>query len=80
MSKISTFINYALAAMWKEGQKMSFLLRKLETKKDIDIAIKTTIDKVLVLRFGRESDAVCLQLDDVVQNLPINIPANPMYN
>ena len=59
---------------------MSFLLRKLETKKDIDIAIKTTIDKVLVLRFGRESDAVCLQLDDVVQNLPINIPASPMYN
>ena len=45
---------------------MSFLLNKLATKKDIDIAIKTTVDKVLVLRFGRESDAVCLQLDDVV--------------
>ena len=50
---------------------MSFLLRKLETKKDIDLAIKTTIDKVLVLRFGRESDAVCLQIDDVVKNLTI---------
>jgi len=45
---------------------MSFLLNKLATKKDVDIAIKTTVDKVLVLRFGRESDAVCLQLDDVV--------------
>ena len=53
---------------------MSFLLRKLETKKDIDLAIKTTIDKVLVLRFGRESDAVCLQIDDVVKNLTINNP------
>ena len=52
---------------------MSFLLRKLETKKDIDIAIKTTINKVLVLRFGRESDAVCLQLDDVVQSFRLHL-------
>eukprot|EP00795_Rhopilema_esculentum_P010412 gene10412-19113_t len=45
---------------------MSFLLNSLKAKKDIDIAIKTTVDKVLVLRFGRENDAVCLQLDDVL--------------
>eukprot|EP00112_Aurelia_sp_Birch-Aquarium-sp1_P003509 Seg1393.5 transcript_id=Seg1393.5/GoldUCD/mRNA.D3Y31 product="Thioredoxin-like protein 4B" protein_id=Seg1393.5/GoldUCD/D3Y31 len=45
---------------------MSFLLQKLESKKDIDVAIRTTEDKVLVLRFGRETDAVCLQLDDVL--------------
>ena len=29
-------------------------------------AIRDTLDKVLVLRFGRASDAACLQLDDVV--------------
>ena len=48
---------------------MSYLLNKLQTKKDVDVAIKTTVDKVLVLRFGRETDAVCLQLDDMVHNL-----------
>ena len=39
---------------------------RLETKKDIDGAIKSTEDKVLVLRFGRESDIVCMQLDEIV--------------
>ena len=38
----------------------------METKKDIDGAIKGTEDKVLVLRFGRESDIVCMQLDEIV--------------
>ena len=50
-----------------EDDEMSFLLQKLESKKDVDVAIRTTEDKVLVLRFGRETDAVCLQLDDVVR-------------
>ena len=42
------------------------LLASLETKKDIDRAIKGCEDKVLVLRFGRETDAVCMQLDEIV--------------
>ena len=45
---------------------MSYILPRLDAKKDVDKAIKSCEDKVLVLRFGRESDAVCLQLDDIV--------------
>ncbi|XP_053563538.1 thioredoxin-like protein 4B isoform X1 [Bombina bombina] len=45
---------------------MSFFLPKLSNKKDVDQAIKLTAEKVLVLRFGRDDDAVCLQLDDIL--------------
>ena len=45
---------------------MSYVLPRLETKKAIDGAIKGTEDKVLVLRFGRETDVVCMQLDEIV--------------
>ena len=44
-----------------------YLLTTLLTKKkEIDYIIRDTIDKVLVLRFGRASDPVCLHLDDIV--------------
>lgn len=45
---------------------MEHLLPTLRKKEEIDSAIRDTIDKVVVLRFGRSSDAVCLQLDDIV--------------
>ncbi|CAN0897857.1 Thioredoxin-like protein 4B [Linum grandiflorum] len=45
---------------------MSYLLPNLTKKKEIDSIIRDTIDKVLVLRFGRASDATCLQLDDIL--------------
>lgn len=45
---------------------MSFLLPKLSSKKEVDQVIKSTAEKVLVLRFGRDEDAVCLQLDDIL--------------
>ncbi|CAI8008737.1 Thioredoxin-like protein 4B [Geodia barretti] len=45
---------------------MAYVLPRLLTKKDVDSAIKSTVDKVLVLRFGRETDAVCLQLDEIL--------------
>ncbi|XP_055001650.1 thioredoxin-like protein 4B isoform X3 [Sorex araneus] len=45
---------------------MSFLLPKLTSKKEVDQAIKCTAEKVLVLRFGRDEDPVCLQLDDIL--------------
>ena len=45
---------------------MAYVLPRLEAKKDVDTAIKSTVDKVLVLRFGRETDAVCMQLDEIV--------------
>ena len=50
---------------------MAYLLNKLKDKKSIDDAIRGTEDLVLVLRFGREHDGVCMQLDDIVRNLPI---------
>lgn len=45
---------------------MSFFLPKLSCKKDLDEAIKKVAEKVLVLRFGRDEDSVCLQLDEIV--------------
>ncbi|KAK3212143.1 hypothetical protein Dsin_016849 [Dipteronia sinensis] len=45
---------------------MSYLLETLTKKKEIDTIIRDTIDKVLVLRFGRSSDSLCLQLDDTL--------------
>ncbi|XP_020589854.1 thioredoxin-like protein 4B [Phalaenopsis equestris] len=45
---------------------MSFLLRTLTTKREVDTVIRDTLDKVLVLRFGRASEPVCLQLDDIL--------------
>lgn len=47
--------------------EMSYVLNKLNTKKDVDNAIKSCEDKVLVLRFGRDADTVCQQLDDIVR-------------
>ncbi|KAJ9176549.1 hypothetical protein P3X46_011852 [Hevea brasiliensis] len=45
---------------------MSYVLTTLTKKKEIDSIIRDTIDKVLVLRFGRASDAGCLHLDDLL--------------
>ncbi|XP_071960707.1 thioredoxin-like protein 4B [Antedon mediterranea] len=44
----------------------ALLLKKLTTKAEIDNAIKTTEDLVLVMRFGRDEDATCLQLDNIL--------------
>ncbi|KAJ4766622.1 Thioredoxin-like protein 4B [Rhynchospora pubera] len=44
----------------------SVLLPTLTTKREIDTIIRDTLDKVVVLRFGRASDASCLQLDDIL--------------
>ncbi|KAF3966746.1 hypothetical protein CMV_009187 [Castanea mollissima] len=50
-----------------EVEKMSsYLLTVLTKKLEVDAIIRDTIDKVLVLRFGRASDPVCLQLDDIL--------------
>ncbi|XP_017557379.1 thioredoxin-like protein 4B [Pygocentrus nattereri] len=45
---------------------MSFFLPKLSCKKEVDDAIKTVAEKVVVLRFGRDEDPVCLQLDEIL--------------
>ncbi|XP_057798219.1 uncharacterized protein LOC131014303 [Salvia miltiorrhiza] len=45
---------------------MEYLLPTLRKKQEVDSLIRDTLDKVLVLRFGLSSDAICLQLDDVL--------------
>ncbi|XP_054819566.1 uncharacterized protein LOC129318690 [Prosopis cineraria] len=45
---------------------MSFLLTTLKKKHDVDTVIRDTLEKVLVLRFGRSSDPACLVLDDIL--------------
>eukprot|EP00249_Psilotum_nudum_P021130 c27983_g1_i2 orf=252-707(+) len=45
---------------------MNYLLPNLMQKQDVDKLICDTLDKVLVLRFGRASDAVCMQLDEIL--------------
>ena len=44
------------------------MLTTLTKKREVDSIIRDTIDKILVLRFGRSSDPVCLQLDDIVRS------------
>ena len=39
-------------------------------RQEVDAIIRDTIDKVLILRFDRASDPICLQLDDVVCHSP----------
>ncbi|XP_025887077.1 thioredoxin-like superfamily protein isoform X2 [Solanum lycopersicum] len=45
---------------------MDYILRTLTKKEEVDSIIRDTIDKVLVLRLGRSSDPLCLQLDDIL--------------
>lgn len=45
---------------------MSYVLNKLSSKNEIDNAIRHTEDKVLVLRFGRENEADCMVMDDIL--------------
>lgn len=54
--------------------EMSYLLETLTKKEEIDNLIRNTIDKVLVLRIGRASDIVCMQLDEIVSShfLPLH--------
>ncbi|ONK72426.1 uncharacterized protein A4U43_C04F19310 [Asparagus officinalis] len=45
---------------------MSYALPNLSSKREVDSIIRDTLDRVLVLRFGRCSDPICLQLDDIL--------------
>lgn len=56
----------------------SALLPTLRLKSEVDTAIRDTLDKVLVLRFGRATDAACLHLDDIVSALS-SIPPQPLH-
>ncbi|XP_018820317.2 thioredoxin-like protein 4B isoform X2 [Juglans regia] len=44
---------------------MSYVLRTLRKKREVDTIIRDTIDKVLVLRFGRSSDPLCKSAREV---------------
>ncbi|KAI8804589.1 mitosis protein DIM1-domain-containing protein [Cladochytrium replicatum] len=43
------------------------LLERLGSKVDVDLAIRNTRDKVLVLRFGRSDDVGCMEQDRVLE-------------
>ncbi|KAK8821221.1 hypothetical protein WA538_005850, partial [Blastocystis sp. DL] len=45
---------------------MDALLKHLSTKSEIDDVIRNTEDKVVVLRFGKSNDIVCMQQDDIL--------------
>ncbi len=54
----------------KSFNKNNFnVLRILKSKEEINFVILNTIDKVLVLRFGRETDIICMQLDEMVNKI-----------
>lgn len=55
---------------------MSYVLNKLSTKNEVDNAIRHTEDKLLVLRFGRESEAECMKLDDIVSAKYTKLPSS----
>lgn len=46
---------------------MSYALNSLQSKRDVDRAVKETIDKVLVLRFGKEDSLECLRIDEILR-------------
>ena len=46
---------------------MAFLLERIISKKQLADVIRQTADIVLVLRFGRETDSACLQLDNILE-------------
>ncbi|GKC56318.1 thioredoxin-like protein 4B, partial [Tanacetum coccineum] len=52
---------------------MSQLLTTLTKKQEVDTIIRDTIDKLLVLRFGRSSDSVSLQLDDILAKAEVDV-------
>jgi len=52
---------------------MEFLHYPLRTKKQINKVIRYTEDKVVVIRFGRASDPICMQQDYIVKILYIYI-------
>lgn len=56
----------------------SLLLEQLTNKAAVDDAIRLTQDKVVVLRFGRAADVVCMQQDDVVRDLPTSDGGHPL--
>ncbi len=56
-------------SVWIEGKKMSYLMQSLTKKEEVDELIRNTIDKVLVLRIGRASDPVCMQMDEIVREI-----------
>uniref|UniRef100_UPI00358F800F thioredoxin-like protein 4B n=1 Tax=Myxine glutinosa TaxID=7769 RepID=UPI00358F800F len=45
---------------------MAWALAHLCTKREVDGAVRSFADKVLILRFGRSSDPGCMQLDELL--------------
>jgi U5 snRNP protein, DIM1 family len=48
---------------------MSYLLPHLHSGWEVDQAIVTEEDRVVVIRFGRDTDPTCMVQDDVLANI-----------
>lgn len=48
---------------------MSYLLPHLDSGWAVDQAILTEEAKVVVVRFGRDSDPICMQMDETLSNI-----------
>ena len=48
---------------------MSYLLPHLDSGWAVDQAILTEEAKVVVIRFGRDSDPVCMQMDETLADI-----------
>ncbi|KAG9297121.1 hypothetical protein G9A89_019402 [Geosiphon pyriformis] len=59
-------IEDALVNFGMQCSEEHFLLPTLTTKSEIDAIIRNTEELVVVLRFGRANDVVCLELDHVL--------------
>ena len=66
LASVAHHLHLACVKVGERGEMSSYLLPTLSRKREVDGIIRDTVDKVLVLRFGRCSDAACLQLDDIV--------------
>ncbi|XP_014238043.1 thioredoxin-like protein 4A [Trichogramma pretiosum] len=48
---------------------MSFMLQHLKKARQVDEAILSEEDRMVVIRFGRDSDPECMKMDEVLYNI-----------
>mmetsp|Transcript_14138 Transcript_14138/g.20828 ORF Transcript_14138/g.20828 Transcript_14138/m.20828 type:complete len:151 (-) Transcript_14138:98-550(-) len=51
----------------------SLFLKQLNTKREVDNAIRNTVDKVVILRFGSVHDLDCLKMDEILASVEVSL-------